>query len=294
MKIRIATRGSELALAQSRWVASELEKQGVTTELVIIRTQGDIQLDKPLHEIGGKGLFTKEVDRAVLQRQADVSVHSFKDMPVEDEPGLVLGAIPRRASSRDVLVRNENGNGVIGCGSLRRRAQVVRLNLGYAFSEVRGNIHTRLAQMLDKGWSGLVVAEAALLRLGLADSYTYEVLDILPAAGQGALGLRIREGETDIAELIGGLNSAADATAAYAESRFLQALGGGCSLPAGIRSEISGGDISFIGGVFSVSGVDGVVKKKSGSIALAARLAQELANEILSGGGAQILDKMVQ
>ncbi len=292
MKIRIATRGSELALAQSRWVASELEKLGAATELVIIRTQGDIQLDKPLHEIGGKGLFTKEVDRAVLERQADVSVHSLKDMPVEDEEGLVLGAIPRRESSRDVLVSNNAGCGIIGCGSLRRRAQVARLGLGYTFADVRGNIHTRLAQMQDKGWSGLVVAEAALVRLGLAESYDYEVLDILPAAGQGALGLRIREGENDVAALIGKLNCVSDAAAAYAESRFLKALGGGCSLPAGIRSEVSGGNIAFTGGIFSVAGDIGVVQEKKGSLGMAAMLAQELAHEILLGGGAQILDKM--
>lgn len=292
MKIRIATRGSELALAQSRWVAGELEKLGAVTELRIIRTQGDILLDKPLHEIGGKGLFTKEVDRAVVSGEVDLSVHSLKDMPVEEEDGLVLGAIPERESCNDVLVLNKEGGGCIGCGSLRRRAQLSYLREEYEFSDVRGNIHTRLQKMKENGWAGLVVAEAALRRLGLDKEYEYTVLNILPAAGQGALGLRVRAEDEELKSIVGRLNSAVAGVSAYAESQFLRTLGGGCHLPAGIRSTVSGDEIVFVGGVFSIDGREGVIIKKSGSLKAAAEVARSLAGEILAQGGQQILDKM--
>ena len=291
MKIRIATRGSELALAQSNWVAGELQRLGVNTELQIIRTQGDILLDKPLHEIGGKGLFTKEVDLAVLTGEADVSVHSLKDMPVEDEEGLTLGAIPRRESREDVLVLHDKQSKVIGCGSLRRRAQLAYMGTGYSFAAVRGNIHTRLEKMRSNGWAGLVVAEAALQRLGLSQKYEYRKLDILPAAGQGALGLRVRSGDEKMIEIIRQLDSYTDSLTAFAESRFLKRLGGGCHLPAGIRSLITEKKITFIGGVFSISGNKGVIIKKTGELSAAVALAEELAEEILLQGGQQILDK---
>ncbi len=292
MKIRIATRGSELALMQSKWVSEQLNNFGVATELVIIKTQGDILLDKPLHEIGGKGLFTKEVDRAVLDGLADLSVHSLKDMPVEDEEGLILGAIPERESSNDVLVLNNKESKRIGCGSLRRRAQVARLDFGYVFEDVRGNIHTRLKKMVDNNWAGLVVAEAALKRLNLDQQYNYKILDILPSAGQGALGLRIREADSQTKEIVEKINSDRAMRSAFAESRFLKRLGGGCHLPAGIRSVISGDEIIFTGGVFSLSGCDGVICEKRGALAHAEELAVLLAEEILSQGAEQILDKL--
>lgn len=292
MKIRIATRGSELALAQSRWVAGALQRLGAITELLIIRTQGDILLDKPLHEIGGKGLFTKEVDRAVLCGAADLSVHSLKDMPVEDEEGLILGAIPQRESCNDVLVLHNAESMKIGCGSLRRRAQLAYLGEEYEFTAVRGNIHTRLEKMRTQNWAGLVVAEAALRRLGLEREYKYKILDILPAAGQGALGLRIRADDSRLREIVGRLNSQMAYTAAYAESQFLRALGGGCHLPAGIRSTINGSVITFVGGVFTLSGKAGVIMKKSGPLQSAQQLAEGLAGEILEHGGQQILDKL--
>lgn len=292
MKIRIATRGSELALTQSKWVSSQLHKFDVEVELVIIKTQGDILLDKPLHEIGGKGLFTKEVDRAVLEGVADLSVHSLKDMPVEDEDGLVLGAIPERESTNDVLVLNNKESKSIGCGSLRRRAQVARLDLGYVFENVRGNIHTRLKKMVDNEWAGLVVAEAALKRLNLDQQFNYKILDILPSAGQGALGLRVRKDDNQIIEVVEKINSERTMQAAFAESKFLQRLGGGCHIPAGIRSVISGDEIIFTGGVFSLCGREGVICEKRGALACAEELAILLAEEILFQGAEQILDKL--
>ncbi len=290
MKLRIATRGSELALVQSRWVAAKLSEQGIASELVIIKTRGDVLLDKPLHELGGKGLFTKEVDRAVLDGRADLSVHSFKDMPVEDEPGLKLGAIPERESVRDVLVSNASGGTRVGCGSLRRKAQLIRLGLGYEFVDVRGNIHTRLEKMQRHNWAGLVVAEAALRRLGLDKSYKYEYLEILPAAGQGALGLRIRDNDPAVAAIVGALNSEATAIAATAEAEFLKRLGGGCHIPAGIYSELNGAEIYLKAGVFSPTGEAGVIRERRGDFSRAFEFSRELAEEILRLGGEQILD----
>ena len=292
MIVRIATRGSLLALEQSKWVADKLATVGYKTELRIIKTQGDILLDKPLHEIGGKGLFTKEVDRAVLDNKADVSVHSLKDMPVEDESGLILGAIPERESCEDVLVINENNpeNMDIGCGSLRRRAQLKNFAENYNFQEVRGNIHTRLKKMIDNNWGGLVVAEAALKRLHLDKEYYYKKLGILPAAGQGALGLRVREDDEKVKSIINELKSVKDEICAKAESEFLRSLGGGCHLPAGVRSEIKGEKFILKGGVFSLSSEKFVIMKTSGETINIIKMAKKLAENILDNGGKEILD----
>lgn len=273
MQLTIATRGSELALAQARLVAAELERQGALCRLEVITTRGDRNLTDPLPQIGGKGLFTREVDEAVLEGRADLAVHSLKDMPVEDEAGLLLAAVPERCSDRDVLVLNMELRGVpgwkqevasalakqntpqegvaategmlrllaeqtvlVGCGSLRRQMQLQELVPGLLLQGVRGNIGTRLRKTEEGNWGGVVMAEAALQRLGMADALPYLVLPILPAAGQGALGIRARSTDEAVLRALAGLNHEASAQRALAERAFLRAVGGGCHIPAGVRT----------------------------------------------------------
>ncbi len=273
MQLTIATRGSELALAQARSVAAALERGGCLCRLEIITTCGDRNLNDPLPNIGGKGLFTREVDEAVLDGRAQIAVHSLKDLPVEDEKGLILAAVPERGSDRDVLVLNMNLTGVagwkqevaaalakqntpqegaastasilrllrekgatIGCGAPRRRVQLFEAVPELPVSGVRGNIATRLRRMEENNWGGVVMAEAALQRLGLADTLPYLVLAILPAAGQGALGLRARADDDAVRQVLTGISHPASFQRALAERSFLQAVGGGCHVPAGIRT----------------------------------------------------------
>lgn len=275
MQLTLATRGSELALAQARAVALALGHHGCECELAVISTTGDRNLTDPLAQIGGKGLFTKEVDAAVLDHRARVAVHSLKDMPVEDEAGLTLAAVPERCSDRDVLVLNLALTGVpgwkqiisgalarqntpqehdqslrtvlealmqqqtpIGCGSPRRQAQMRELAPMLPLSPLRGNIATRLRKMQENNWGGVVMAEAALQRLELARTTPYLALPFLPAAGQGALGLRARSRDPETLAALRTINHEPSRQRALAERAFLQAIGGGCHIPAGIRTLI--------------------------------------------------------
>lgn len=278
MQIRIATRGSELALAQARSVARLLEAQGCTCELVMVKTQGDLVLDRPLTGFAGKGIFTKEVDQAVGEGKADISVHSLKDMPAGDEDGLVLAAVPQRASDRDVLVLNQillgsdkvqeivqNGDFArlgrmldadmpIGCGSPRRQAQLAAILPGARVCGVRGNIFTRLRKMREHGWAGLVMAEAAIERLGLGLDLQYLSLPFLPAPGQGALGIRARSGDGALLALLEKLSDEEGYCRALAEREFILRFAGGCHIPVGLRSCVDAGELVLEAAEFSARG----------------------------------------
>ncbi len=307
--IRIATRESELALAQARCVGSMLLHHGCETELVGITTEGDKILDKPLTEIGGKGIFTKEIDAAVLDGRADISVHSLKDMPVGDEDGLILAAVPERESDRDIIVLNQpmketeddnwgTAHGrekkpqipddlaqvispelTIGCGSPRRRAQLITFT--NKLEPVRGNIQTRLKKMVENNWFGLVMAEAAFNRLNLNERYEYIPLDLFPAAGQGALGVRCLKSAGKIRELLALIEDKESRCRAEAERSFLKALGGGCHLAAGIRTAITGDMLHLEGAIFSDCGTEKKLAFISGFPENAEDLGRSLAGKLL-------------
>lgn len=245
--LRIATRESPLALWQARRVCQLLEaaNPGLTTELVAMSTVADRDQESSIAEIGGKGLFAKEVQTAVLRDRADVAVHSAKDLPAITPPGLILAAVPSRGDCRDALVgagiEQLSPGSVVGTGSNRRRVQMADLCPGVAFAELRGNMATRL----DKAGSfhAIVVAAAALQRLGLADHIT-EILDpavFIPQVGQGALGIECRSGDSATLALLATIDDPVTNREVTAERAFLVELGGDCTLPAGAHA-ITGED----------------------------------------------------
>lgn len=247
MRLRLATRGSQLATTQSRHVAEALQRAhpGLQVELVTLTSTGDRIQDRPLHEFGGKGLFTKEVELALLAGEADLAVHSYKDVPVTmplvEGQDLVIAAVPAREDVRDVLVwRAGDGDPVtIGTGSLRRRALLREVNPRYGFVPMRGNVDTRLRRVTEGEVDAVVLAAAGLRRLGLLDNLPLEVTlleatEIVPAAGQGALAVQCRADRGDVRELLSAINHEATARSVTLERRVVQALEADCTSPLGV------------------------------------------------------------
>lgn len=246
--LRIATRESPLALWQARHVAAELcaVHADLTVELVPMTTEGDRRTDVPLSEIGGKGVFAKEVQRAVLEGRADLAVHSAKDLPALTPDGLVIAATPPRADVRDALVGHGLADlptgAVVATGSQRRRVQLAHLRGDLQFVDLRGNMATRLGRVADVDVDAVVVAAAALDRLDLGDRIT-EYLDptaIVPQVGQGALAVECRSDDHETASLLSAIDDADTRTQLTAERSFLVELGGDCSLPAGAYAQVDG------------------------------------------------------
>ena len=239
--LRVATRGSALA----RWQAERVvELLGVEAEYVIVSTRGDERRDVPIHAMGGTGVFVKEVEQAVLDARADVAVHSAKDLPAETAPELVLAALPERGDPRDALVGRPLDEiptgGRVGTGSVRRRAQLAALRPDLGFAELRGNIPTRLEKAA--GFDAVVLAAAALDRLGLADHIAERVDPsvVLPQVGQGALAVECRADDDGTRELLARVDDAEVRAAVTAERAYLAELGGGCNLPCGALAEADG------------------------------------------------------
>jgi hydroxymethylbilane synthase len=239
--LRVATRGSALA----RWQAERVvELLGVEAEYVIVSTKGDERRDVPIHEMGGTGVFVKEVEQAALDGRAEVAVHSAKDLPSETADGLVLAAVPERGDPRDALAGGRLDDiptgGRVGTGSVRRKAQLAALRPDLGFGELRGNIPTRLEKAA--GFDAIVLAAAALDRLGLADRIA-ERLDpsvVLPQVAQGALAVECRSDDDRTRELLAGIDDPVARSAVTAERAYLAELGGGCDLPCGALAETDG------------------------------------------------------
>jgi len=239
--LRVATRGSALA----RWQAERVvELLGVEAEYLIVSTRGDERRDVPIHAMGGTGVFVKEVEQAVLDARADVAVHSAKDLPAETAPELVLAALPERGDPRDALVGRPLDEiptgGRVGTGSVRRRAQLAALRPDLGFAELRGNIPTRLEKAA--GFDAVVLAAAALDRLGLADHIAERVDPsvVLPQVGQGALAVECRADDDGTRELLARVDDAEVRATVTAERAYLAELGGGCNLPCGALAEADG------------------------------------------------------
>lgn len=237
--LRAATRGSTLALAQTRHVAALL---GVPVELVVVDTTGDRRHDVPVWDIGGRGVFVKEVQEAVLDGRADFAVHSAKDLPAMSPQGLVLAAVPEREDPRDALVGSTLDGLPVGAqvatGSVRRRAQLASLRPDLTFCGLRGNIETRMRKA--PGFDAIVVAAAALVRLGRVDEATelVEPARMLPQVGQGALALEAREGDGAVLSALAALEHPATRLAVDAERAYLRELGGGCDLPVAAHAHV--------------------------------------------------------
>ena len=291
--LRVATRGSALALAQARSVERLL---GEPVELVVVQTSGDRRQDVPIWEMGGRGVFVKEVQAAVLDGRADLAVHSAKDLPSTTPPGLVLAAVPERADPRDALVGSTLDalppGARVASGSVRRRAQLASLRPDLVFSGLRGNIQTRL----DKagGFDAIVVAAAALDRLGRAGAEA-ERLDpavMLPQVGQGALAVEAREGDSAARAALAAIEHGPSRLAVDAERAYLRELGGGCDLPVAAYGRVTpDGEVAL---AVLLASLDGhVVLGASGTGADPEALGRRLAREVLDeAGGARLLESL--
>ena len=241
----MGTRGSQLARAQSLWVAEQVSKTtGCTVEMCVITTRGDQILDKPLAEIGGKGLFTVELETALLEGSIDFAVHSLKDLPTSDPAGLCIGAIPERADPRDVWVGRPPGEAdVVGTGSARRQAQLRIFQPPVEVRGIRGNVDTRLRKLDEGQYHAIILAAAGLGRLSIVrdDMQPLPLEDFVPAPGQGALGVQCRRDDSDLLEQLSRIDDPVVRSCVSIERGFLDGIGGGCSVPVGCHVRKSGG-----------------------------------------------------
>ena len=260
MRLRIGTRGSRLALAQAGEVAEALSDRGIEAELVPMVTAGDRGASPASSPQGGKGLFVAEITEALHRGDVDLAVHSAKDLPSEDPPGVVVAAVPERAVPYDVLVSRDEDvpeGGAVGTSSLRRQAQLRRMRPGLRVEDVRGNVDTRLRKMGEGRYDGLVLAAAGLARLGVEVEHVapLPVDDMVPAPGQGALAVQAREG-VDAAEAVGAVDHERSRVAFVAERSLVRRLGGGCRLPLGAYAEVRESGVRLLGVVIRPDGSD--------------------------------------
>jgi hydroxymethylbilane synthase len=310
MKIRIATRKSQLALVQTRWVAARLAElsAGAEIELVEIVTVGDRVRDVPLTEVGGKGLFVSELEQAVKDGRADLAVHSLKDVPAELLSGLTLGCVPLREDPRDVLVTADGveldeltAGDRIGTSSLRRTIQLHRQRNDLEYAMLRGNVDTRLAKLDSGQYRAIVLAYAGLRRLGLAERplWPIPITVSVPAVGQGALALECRDDDHALLSLLTRLEDEKSRACVEAERAFLRTLGGDCHTPLGghARFEDGGSRLKFDGMVASVTdermvraGAERYLQAEGAELMLQARaLGEEAARSLLSQGASEMI-----
>jgi len=293
----IGSRGSQLALWQARWIASRLAERGCETRIEIIKTTGDKITDVPLAKVGTKGLFTKEIEEALLDGRIDLAVHSLKDLPTELPVGLVIGAIPEREDPRDALVGSkldELPAGVtVGTSSLRRAAQLRKMRPDLVMESIRGNLDTRLRKLDEGQYRAIVLASAGLTRLGWAHrlSQVLEPEIMCPAAGQGALAVETRESGY-AKDTCQNLDHTATRAAVTAERAVLAALGGGCQVPIGAYAEVQGEALRLIAVVISPDGSRLVRENTGGPVQEAERLGSKLGARLLAAGAREILEEV--
>jgi len=301
MKLTFATRPSALARWQTQWVIRTLQAAhpGLVCEEYVITTQGDKILDVPLPEIGGKGLFTQELEAELLSGRVHAAVHSLKDLPVENSPGLTVGAIPVRAEVRDALVSARGytlstlpAGAKVGTSSLRRAAQLLAARPDLITDSLRGNVDTRIRKALEGQYDAIILAGAGLTRLGLEKHVTdWLPLDVmLPAPGQGALAVQCRANDQTTLSLLAALEDDATRKAVTAERAFLQGLGGGCAVPVAAFGEVTSDQLPVIrltGLVISPDGKQIVKVTREGTDAL--KLGAELAQNAIAEGASEIL-----
>ncbi|MBW2057139.1 MAG: hydroxymethylbilane synthase [Deltaproteobacteria bacterium] len=301
--LRIGTRGSELALRQAELVRERLVRlhPGLAAELVTVKTKGDIILDVPLARVGGKGLFVKEIENALLDGRIDLAVHSMKDVPTSIPPGLVLGCVASREDPSDALVSrtgqrlNELPLGArIGTSSLRRQAQLLHFRPDFEVVPLRGNLQTRLRKMEEQGLHAIVLASVGLRRMGLdhmiAETIPTEIC--LPAIGQGVLSVETRAEDGTVNRAVSSLNDPETATAMKAERAFLRRLEGGCQVPIAAYAWPSRGGLEMEGMVASLDGKRLIRQRTWGREQEAEALGLDLAETILSMGGDRILSEI--
>lgn len=305
--IRIVSRKSQLALVQTYWVQEQLQKHfpDRTFEVQTMSTQGDKILDVALAKIGDKGLFTKELELGMIQNEADLAVHSLKDLPTRLPEGLVLGCVTERENPADALVVHERhkdkqletlpAGAVIGTSSLRRLAQLRHSFPHLVFKDIRGNLNTRLAKLDEGEYDAIILAVAGLHRLGMSDRI-HQVISAevsLHAVGQGALGIECRGDDTEVLNLLKALEHPPTAQRCYAERAFLRELEGGCQVPIGVNTTLEGDTLTLTGLVASLDGQRVVKDQITGAAADAEKIGIELGKRLRQQGAQEILNEIL-
>lgn len=301
----IGTRGSKLAIWQAEYVAGRLSRlyPEITIEIRKITTTGDKILDVPLAKIGGKGLFTKEIDRAMLKGEIDIAVHSLKDMPTELPEGLTLAAVTEREQPGDAFISKTYRDlaslprkATIGTSSLRRKAQLLCYRPDLHIVDLRGNIDTRLKKLVTEQFDGIILAAVGLKRLGLEKEITQLIpFDImLPAVGQGALAIQARAADTTVLKLLAALDDYSTRQTTYAEREFLRIIEGGCQVPVGVYGHIDETGLVLEAVIASTDGKQKIRRKLSGRLEQPEKLGALLAHEMLIAGGREILQTVMR
>jgi hydroxymethylbilane synthase len=298
MKLRLGTRKSPLARWQADWVAARLKERDVDVEMVFISTEGDVRRG-PLGEIGGQGLFTKRIQHLLLDGQIDLAVHSLKDLPTEPVPGLMLAAVPEREAVGDVLVSNTTASlddlpqrAKVGTGSNRRRAQLLNYRSDLQVGDIRGNVDTRLRKLDEGEFDAIVLAEAGLRRLGLAERIG-QVLPreiMLPAVGQGALGIETRQADDDARQVVEPLNDRGTRAAVIAERALLAGLRAGCLAPVGAWGRIDDEMLLLEAAVLSPDGAQRLLAAGTAPPGEPEALGEKVARDLLAQGATELID----
>lgn len=298
---RIGTRGSQLALWQANFVQQNLERiyPDHHFERVIIKTEGDQDQHSSLKTIGGQGVFTKAIEEALLQEHIDIAVHSLKDLPSDMTGGLALGAVPVRGPVEDVLITREGipfshlkKDARVATGSIRRQSQLLDKRPDLLISDLRGNIHTRLNKLHDQGLDAIIMARAAIIRLEIKDIhyYTFPVDEMIPAVGQGAVGIQIRERDQEVVDLVTALNHPATLAAVTAERALLHTLDSGCQFPVGGHATVVNDILNVVGFVGREDGSRVLIEKLQAGIHEAEDTGNKLAEKLIERGALKILN----
>jgi hydroxymethylbilane synthase len=298
--IKIGTRDSELATWQARTVASELEKLGHDTELIFVKSEGDLDLTTPLAEMGGKGVFTKALDDALLSDRIDIAVHSFKDLPTDQPLPLVVTAVLEREDPRDVLVAadgtdfldQDDVEAVIASGSNRRRSQWLNRYPQHRMTDIRGNVNTRLQKVEDNDWQGAIFAAAGLKRINLEHHISQYLEWMVPAPAQGAMAVMIREDDAQMAEILKPLNHEHTALCTKIERDFLHDMEAGCSAPVGGYARVQKGEVIFDGVALSLDGSTRYDVNLKSPVDTAEDLGVQAARNLFDQGAEELIEEI--
>ena len=303
-KIVIGSRGSDLALWQSNFIKQQIEKRNknVSVLIKIFKTQGDKIQDVALSKIGDKSLFTKELELALLKKEIDIAVHSLKDLQTQIPDGLKLAAVTKRHKVEDVLISNKKGTtlfnlkekAVVATGSLRRRCQLLHLRPDLIINELRGNVPTRIQKFKNSDWDAIILARAGVERLGLQQNISSIIKTdlVLPAVGQGALGIEIHKDNKITDEIVQSVHHENTYAAVLAERALLKKLEGGCQVPIGAFAEVKPNGLYLDAMVGSLDGTITFRKKIRGSKSNPEKLGNKLANDLIKAGAKNILDEI--
>lgn len=295
--IRIGTRDSELALWQAKTVQNALEKTGHKTELVPVKSTGDLNLDQPLYEMGITGIFTKTLDVAMIKGEVDIAVHSMKDVPTALPKGIVEAAIMKRASNKDILIHKgldflEKAEGTIATGSLRRKAQWLNKYPDHKVVDLRGNVNTRLQKLDDSDWNGAIFAAAGLERIEIKPENFIDLNWMIPAPAQGAMLIVAMEKDEYSLNALAALNHKESEICVHIEREFLRVLEGGCTAPIGALAKIVNDHVHFHGALFSLDGKKKIEVERALPLSKVENMGKECALEILENGGKELMSSI--